>query len=227
MNLILGIDCSTRRTNIGVAHFNKPVGEMNLALGRDQARELPNLVSTLLNYLKFDLADLDAVAVTVGPGYFTGIRVGLSYASALAEGLGIPVIPVCSIHAVAYESLKIWNTDIILPVIWGGRGSIYAGAFKNCNGTITNMLPVGTYSIPYIESFLAKHDKTIVVPSPDSERCSSLFPQYAHAFFCSPVSGNAVAMLGYSNSGKSSNPSEIRAMYYREPDIGIPKKVLL
>ena len=227
MKLVLGIDCSTRRTNTGLAACARPMGEINLDIGRDQAKELPGLVENLLRYLSLDLNDLDLIAVTVGPGYFTGIRVGLSYASALAEGLGIPIVPVCSLEAVAYHALEADNTAVVLPVIWASKKFIYAAAFERNNGLTKKILPAGAYTISYITSFLEEQRTTAIVPSPDSERCAPLLSKYAHIFSYSPVSGSAVASMGFLNLERSIDPIDIKAVYYREPDIGIPKKAMI
>ncbi len=226
MKYILGIDCSTRKTNVGIAIEGKPIGEINLDLGRGQSASLPLVTEQLLNFFDINLNMIDRIAVTVGPGYFTGIRVGISYATALGEGLGVPVIPICSLEAVVYGSC-LGSHMVNVPLIWGSRKTIYAGAYTIENDRTVSLLPVDAYSVPIFEEFLNDLKKTPILLSPDSERYRELFKNKAFTVRHCSISGGSVASMAFQKINLSVEPTEIKARYCREPDIGKPKASLL
>ena len=226
MKYILGIDCSTRKTNVGIAIEEKPIGEINLDLGREQSAFLPVITRQLMDFFDINLNMIDRIAVTVGPGYFTGIRVGISYATALGEGLGVPVIPICSLEAVVYGSC-LDSHMVNVPLMWGSRNTIYAGAYTVENGRMVSLLPVDAYSIPMLEEFLKDLEKTPILISPDSERCRELFKNNIFPVRYCPISGSSLASMAFQKINLSVEPTEIKARYYREPDIGKPKASLL
>ena len=98
---LLAVDCSLRLTGVALAHEGHAVASETLDLGRRQGAELPLMAERLLREAGWTWDDIGRVAVTSGPGYFTGIRVGAAYASALAYGLGAQIGMVWSFALVA------------------------------------------------------------------------------------------------------------------------------
>ena len=82
----------------------------------DTAKSLPILVENALSKTKNSFQDLDAIAISMGPGSFTGLRVGLSYAKGLSLALDIPIVPISTfesmINIVKPNSYSIINTVI-------------------------------------------------------------------------------------------------------------------
>ncbi|MCK9437693.1 MAG: tRNA (adenosine(37)-N6)-threonylcarbamoyltransferase complex dimerization subunit type 1 TsaB, partial [Synergistaceae bacterium] len=71
---VLGIDCTTKFTNIGIVSDGAVLSEISLELGRQQSSRLPLLVEDMLSDLSIEISELDLVAAANGPGYYTGIR---------------------------------------------------------------------------------------------------------------------------------------------------------
>ena len=69
-----------------------------------QALALPDAVNKILEQNNTEMADLSAIGVIVGPGSFTGIRMGIAYAKGLSIGLNIPVVPVNAFELYLYEN---------------------------------------------------------------------------------------------------------------------------
>ena len=76
--IALGIDCSTKLTNVGLSQDGVVLQEVNLELGRQQSAKLPVLIEQVLNESGVRFADLDLIAAACGPGYYTGIRTGVA-----------------------------------------------------------------------------------------------------------------------------------------------------
>ena len=97
--IVLGIDCTTKSTNVGISKDGAILGEQNKEIGRKQASELPLIVERLLTDCVLKLSDINLIAVAKGPGYYTGIRTGIAYCAALAEALGLKIVPVSTMEA--------------------------------------------------------------------------------------------------------------------------------
>ncbi|MBN2415943.1 tRNA (adenosine(37)-N6)-threonylcarbamoyltransferase complex dimerization subunit type 1 TsaB [bacterium] len=93
---LLAIDTSTAACSVAIAEDDRLLGEYTVLRGNGHAEILTGAVADLLRAAGTSPADLDALAVTVGPGSFTGVRIGVSTAKGLAWGWSLPVVPVTS-----------------------------------------------------------------------------------------------------------------------------------
>ena len=94
--VILGFDTSGHHCAAALRWGDDQVAHVTEDMAKGQAERLMPLLQALLDQEGYSWADLDAVAVGIGPGNFTGIRIGVSAARGLALGLGIPAIGVSS-----------------------------------------------------------------------------------------------------------------------------------
>ena len=121
--IVLGIDCTTKWTCIGISENEKIIGEFNAELGRKQASELPVVTEKLLRDCSLKLSDVNVIAAATGPGYYTGIRTGIAYSSALAAALRLKIIPVSTMELFVYDLRK--TEKILVQVIKTKSESIY------------------------------------------------------------------------------------------------------
>ncbi len=126
---ILGIETSGRSGTIAVVHQQTVLDATELsATGRRHARTLVPEIGRLLADQDLAMTDLDGIAVSLGPGSFTGLRVGVVCAKTLAYSLQRPLVAVDTFLAVAENSGRdkqlIWVIDDAL------RGDVYAGAYQ-------------------------------------------------------------------------------------------------
>lgn len=98
-------------------------------LGKGHAEHLMAVIDEALDKAGATFASLGAVAVCVGPGSFTGIRVGVSAARGLALALGIPAIGVTTLEALAFEARGRFSGRAVLAALDGGRGEIHAALY--------------------------------------------------------------------------------------------------
>ena len=90
MSVVLAFDCAVSGLGVAVVHDGKPLARLHEA-GRDQAARLLPAIKAVLEQAAIARRDVSLIAVTVGPGSFTGVRVGLAAARGLAVGLGAPL----------------------------------------------------------------------------------------------------------------------------------------
>lgn len=108
---------------------DRELGRAVVELGKGHAEHLMGVIAEALDAAVLGYADLGMVAVCVGPGSFTGVRVGVSAARGLALALKVPVVGVSSIEALAAETRADHPDAEILVLLDAGRGGIYAARY--------------------------------------------------------------------------------------------------
>ncbi|MFV0502868.1 MAG: tRNA (adenosine(37)-N6)-threonylcarbamoyltransferase complex dimerization subunit type 1 TsaB [Lachnospirales bacterium] len=126
---ILAIETSTKILSIAVLTKNT-CNEITKET-KNHASSLLPLIIELLNKSGVEKENLDYIAVSSGPGSFTGLRIGASTAKAIAHGLNIPIISVPTLAALAYNFKN--SGKEIIPVIDARRGTVYAQRFNTKN----------------------------------------------------------------------------------------------
>lgn len=104
-------------------------GRSVLDLGKGHAERLMEVIARALGEAGVGYADLDAIAVSVGPGSFTGVRVGVATARGLALALRIPAVGVTTLEALAAEALLAHPGSAVIAAIDAGRGQVYLQRF--------------------------------------------------------------------------------------------------
>jgi tRNA threonylcarbamoyladenosine biosynthesis protein TsaB len=129
MSLILNIDTAMERASIYLAKNDIIFETAYSENQKDHAAWLHLAIDGLLKKSQITVSEIKAVAVSIGPGSYTGLRVGLSAAKGLCYALNIPLITVNSLHMLAYAVQK-EATDLIVPVIDARRMEIYTAVYK-------------------------------------------------------------------------------------------------
>ncbi len=129
---ILAIDTSCGAASAAVADSGsaEPLAALSRVMARGQAEALAPMVEEVGHSLEGGFASLDRIAVTIGPGSFTGIRVGLAFARAMALALEIPVVGVPTLVAFAAPLLSAPRPGIIVSAIDARHGSVYFQLFE-------------------------------------------------------------------------------------------------
>ena len=132
MAYILNLETSTRNCSVSVA-FN---GETLLckevsALGYSHAEKLHVFVEEVMQEVNLQFSDLNAIAVSQGPGSYTGLRIGVSAAKGLCYALNIPLIALDTLQVMA-SKVKV-NEGLIVPMIDARRMEVYSAVFSTQN----------------------------------------------------------------------------------------------
>lgn len=126
--LILTIETSTPVERVAVVRDGAVVVERTETVGRGHTERLLGVVESVLDESGTGLADLDALAVSIGPGRFSGLRVGLATAKGLAASKGLPLVPVESLAALAESARP--ATGLVCPMLDARRGEVYGALFR-------------------------------------------------------------------------------------------------
>jgi len=120
---------------VALIRDGRPVAEVGLAGKETQSRRLMVIIKWLMQRLGADWSDLGLLAVSLGPGSFTGLRIGLSTAKGLAFALGLPLIGVPTLDALASHVIAC-KGDLVCPVLDARKSQIYTALYQvrnSCN----------------------------------------------------------------------------------------------
>ncbi len=159
--LILGIDSSSQAVSAALTIDGKLLGERYLNVGLTHSQTLMVLVDGVLRDCSVSLCDVDALAVSTGPGSFTGIRIGAAAVKGMAFGTGKPVFPVSTLESMAY--LFPPSDCIICPTLDARRGELYCSAFVfNADGDPDRLLPDDAMPASELIDKLSEFDRQVI-----------------------------------------------------------------
>jgi tRNA threonylcarbamoyladenosine biosynthesis protein TsaB len=132
--LILGISTSTARVGCAIGGHEGILGAVHSSRGKRHAETLIPAIEFLCRQTRVELADIGAVAVDLGPGLFTGLRVGVAASKALAHARRLPMIGVTSLDLLAF-ALRHSNRRIVCAID-AGRGEIFHASYRQSPGGV-------------------------------------------------------------------------------------------
>lgn len=148
---ILALETTGAHASVAVIDETGCVMEKHSEDVLNHLQYLMPMVQELLSQNGLQLSDMTAIAASRGPGSFTGIRIGVSSARALAQVLGTKTIAVPTLKAFAYNMPEF--AGLICPVFDARRSQVYGGAYRWKDGNIEEIVKGAPYSI---QEFLEK-----------------------------------------------------------------------
>ncbi len=222
---ILAIETTGALASAAIIDNDECVHEVVSEMGMTHLRNLIPLVDEVLSDCDMKLSDIDGIAVSRGPGSFTGIRIGVTTAKALAQVLGVKVAEVPTLEALA---MNFWNFDwIICPILDARRNQVYSAAYKFDGENQHEIYPEGAYQLEEVIEKL--RGKGPVIFSGDGVSNESIRAQIEDAlgkdaFFASPLkrvqTAEMVAVLGLEihKAGKAVSYFEAQPEYLRKSE---------
>ncbi len=149
MSLILCIETGTDICSVGIARDGETVSLRESDEGRDHAKKVAVFVDELLRETGVAPDELDAVAVGKGPGSYTGLRIGVSFAKGLCYGLGIPLVAVGSLDALAEVAIEdheagiidaeCWDEASLCPMVDARRMEVYTRLYDSAGRPLSEV----------------------------------------------------------------------------------------
>lgn len=125
---ILGVDSSGIVASIAVVEDGVTKAEYTINNKKTHSQTLLPMLDAVSNMLEEDLGDVDAIAISAGPGSFTGLRIGSAAVKGLAQAWKKPIVPVPTVDGLAYNC---WGHDrIVCPLMDARRNQTYTGLFS-------------------------------------------------------------------------------------------------
>ncbi len=157
---ILAIESSAKAASVCITDDGKIIGEAFLNCGLTHSVTIMPSVEWLLGVCGLSVADIDRIAITEGPGSFTGLRIGMSAVKGLAWSLDIPCVAVSTLYAAANALSHI--DGIICAVMDARAGQVYNANFRAEGGRLTRLCDDRALKIEELIGELCEEENIIV-----------------------------------------------------------------
>jgi tRNA threonylcarbamoyladenosine biosynthesis protein TsaB len=132
--LVLGIETSTPQTTVGLGTEQGVIGSVLLSWGRGHSEIVTPAINRVLEWTEIELRQVGGVAVGIGPGLFTGLRVGITTARTLAQVLSVPVVGVNSLDVLAFSArYSRWRIGAVTDA---KRGEVFYAFYRPVPGGV-------------------------------------------------------------------------------------------
>ncbi len=156
---ILALDSSAVVGTVALCEDSRLIALYTLNTGNTHSQTLLPMIESVLRSAEWEIDDVELLAVSNGPGSFTGVRIGISTVKGLAFGKNIPCAGVSTLHALAYNLRD--REGIICPVMNARRSQVYNALFSCKDGVLTRLCPDRALSIAELDAELATLDQPI------------------------------------------------------------------
>jgi tRNA threonylcarbamoyladenosine biosynthesis protein TsaB len=137
--LILGIESATHRVGCAIGGHEGVIGLSEVTKGRRHAESLVPAIEFTCRQAGITLDEIGCLAVDIGPGLFTGLRVGIATAKAMAQALRVPVIGIPSLDLLAFPLRH--TSRLIATVIDARRGEVFYSLYRQSPGGVQRVAP--------------------------------------------------------------------------------------
>ena len=183
MSLILCIETGTDICSVGIARDGELISLRESDEGRDHAKRVGVFVDELLRETGVLPDELDAVAVGMGPGSYTGLRIGVSFAKGLCYGLNIPLIAVGSLDALAEVAIEDneagildvenWDEAVLCPMVDARRMEVYTRLFDTSGKALSEV----SAEVVTEETFAdVRREKQLIIFGNGAAKCREVMP---------------------------------------------------
>jgi tRNA threonylcarbamoyladenosine biosynthesis protein TsaB len=195
---VLGIDTATMNSGIGVVEKGQVLADFRYDVKLTHSEVLLSFIHRLLRDLNLKLEDIDGFSISIGPGSFTGLRIGLATVKGLAFSSGKPVVGVPTLDALAFLSRDCKYP--LVPILDAKKYQIYAAVYHTQGEKIKRQTP---YLVMDLEDLIKKLPEEVAFTGPGIEifrsELKKAMGKRAHFKRGEKIlpSGAAVAYLGW------------------------------
>jgi len=225
---IIGIETATER--LGAALIaGEEVYERHIDSRSSHCELLTGFIADLVKEAGITMNDIYGVSVSVGPGSFTGLRIGIATAMGLAYGLGIKTAGINTLSALAWNAAD--KGKLVCPLIDAKRSEVYTGIYRTGNYIPHSFIAPAAMSVDKLALKLLSLDEPVTITGPAAEQFRDTIEKvvgsstvFIAADEAKP-SALAIARLGQLmlRSGKGIHPSALQPVYLRRSDAEIAR----
>lgn len=223
--IILGLETATSQVGAALGGQEGVLASVHVAKGRRHAEILTPAIEFICRQARVELAEVRAVAVDVGPGLFTGLRVGVASGKAIAQALRVPMVGLSSLDLLAFS---VRYTDrLIVPMIDARKGEVYTASYRQVPGGIQRLSPYRLIGPGELAAELAAGNQWCLAVGDGALRYSGALSgerkvelgSAGHAY----PSAAALVELAHPRAVREQfvHPSEIEPLYLRKADAEI------
>ena len=223
--LILGISTSTAQVGCAIGGHEGVLGAIHSSRGRRHAETLAPAIEFLCRQTRVELGDVGAVAVDLGPGMFTGLRVGVAAGKALSHARRLPMIGVTSLDLLAFP-LRHSHRRIVCALD-AGRGEIFHASYRQSPGGVQRVTEPQVASPADLVSDLEATGEEVLLAGDGALRYADAFEDIRRVELADkgeayPQAGSLV-QLAHARALREEfvSPAELTPSYLRKPDAEI------
>jgi tRNA threonylcarbamoyladenosine biosynthesis protein TsaB len=223
MAIILNLETATKTCSVALAKNGKVIALRELTSEQfSHAEKLNGFIEEVLLKAGLILKDVEAIAVSEGPGSYTGLRIGTSTAKGLCYGLNIPLIAINSLKALA--TLAVAAEELICPMFDARRLEVYTAVFTM---DLEELEPTQALVIEE-RSFDHYQDKKVLFIGPGAMKCKEALNQPNWKFDGKDVSATGMVQLSEAkfNASNFVDVAYFEPYYLKDFIAGPPKKLL-
>ncbi|MFT6320447.1 MAG: tRNA threonylcarbamoyladenosine biosynthesis protein TsaB [Granulosicoccus sp.] len=227
MSKILCIETATDICSVSLSHDGKTIALAETAKGFSHASTLTILIQNCLDETNLTLNELDAVALSQGPGSYTGLRIGVSVAKGICYALDKPMIAIDTLEALAWACAEEEKQDThYCPMVDARRMEVYT-AMYNLKGEEEQSVNALIVEENAFEAIFSK-EETIIFCGNGSEKCQPILTSPFAKFSPIICSAKHLSFLAkkYFDEGNFCDVAYFSPLYYKSPNITIPRKNL-
>lgn len=156
---VLGLDTSTMMATCAVINEERLLGEYSLNQDMSHSEKLVPMIKEILDGLSMKVSDIDLYGVALGPGSFTGLRIGAATMKSFAHLFDKPIVGVSTLEALAYN---LPYNEIVVPMIDARRNRVYTGIYTWEDGVLKELMAPDVVPIDELLSKLMDFDQVVV-----------------------------------------------------------------
>ena len=222
---VLAFDTATDVVSVAVGRNGEPLAAMQLVAGREHAERLAPAIAYVCDESGVSLDRLAAIAVGIGPGRFTGLRVGVTTAKVMAQALGIPVVGIGSLDQIAYP-LHHTRRDVV-AIVDARRKEVFWARYRPVPGGLARMTEDAVDPPRDVVAELEADGTEVLLAGDGADRYREEFAALDHVEPAGPTHAapSALALLelaqGRLEREEFVAPHELTPRYLRESDAAI------
>ena len=223
--LILGISTSTAQVGCAIGGHEGILGAVHSTRGRRHAETLAPAIEFLCRQTRVQLSDIGAVAVDLGPGMFTGLRVGIAAGKALAHARRLPMIGVASLDLLAFP-LRHSNRRIVCAID-AGRGELFHASYRQSPGGVQRLTEPAVVTPDDLASDLVATNEELLLVGDGALRYREAFDDLTRLELADPgmayPQAGSLVQLAHARALREDfvSPSVLTPLYLRKPDAEI------
>lgn len=227
--LILGIESATAQVGVALGGHDGVLASVHSSRDRRHAENLTPQIKFVCEQAQVELSEVSVVAVDIGPGLFTGLRVGIASAMAVAHGLGVPMIGVSSLDLGAFAASH--SSKLIVPCYDARRGEVFSAQYRSVPGGVQRITEPAVSTPDELAAELMALSQEILCLGDGSDRYREQLEAVTGIEFAGNgmwyPSARSLVELAHPRAMREEfvTPSEIEPMYIRLPDAEINWKV--
>ncbi|HEV8537443.1 MAG TPA: tRNA (adenosine(37)-N6)-threonylcarbamoyltransferase complex dimerization subunit type 1 TsaB [Bacteroidota bacterium] len=226
---VLAIETATVVCGAAVVENGCVLAERSVEAKQVHSQKIIELIDHCLSASDLEINDLDGIAVSIGPGSFTGLRIGVSTAKGLAYATGKHVVAVPTLEALAWNvvrNAKVERGELVLPMIDARRSEVYAAAYRYAENELVEVLASRDILVNELYALLDGHDRVVLagdgmekfrqhLATSDAAHARQVFVVPGEHFNCSPA---AVGILGERRleCGQFADLASLEPLYVKE-----------